>query len=91
MLRWLADYLGLGDAFAAAKRRARLSEDEALAIARTAGEGVSDAVSLRFTAIADEGTELVWTFSTPSRGSVWSVKIRDCDGQVVERRRGGLR
>ena len=91
VLRWLADYLGLGDPFTAVKRRARLGEDEALALARSASEGVSDALSLNFTAIAEEGGELVWTFSTASRGSAWSVKIRDRDGHVLERKRVGLR
>ncbi len=68
-----------------------MTEEEALTIARSAGEGVSDITSLRFAAIAEEGGDRFWIFATSSRGSAYRVKIRDRDGQVVERGRIGVR
>jgi hypothetical protein len=73
------------------KREARLSEAEARAIACKAGEGVSDAHSLEFAALTEEEGDRFWIFATASRGSAWSVKIRDRDGRVVEKGRVGLR
>lgn len=90
MLRWLSWYLGLGDPFDAEKKAARLTEDQALSIARDASRGVSDGDSLEFVAIEKEGKERLWLFGTTSRGSTWHVKVRDSDGRVVSRgSRGG--
>lgn len=91
MLRWLSRYLGLGDPYAAEKRAARLTEDEALSIAKEASSGVSDAYSLELVAIEDGSGERLWVFATTSRGSTWHVKVRDRDGVVVSRGRRGLR
>lgn len=91
MLRWLARYFGLHDPYAEAKRRARLSEAEALAIARRAGAHVSDRFSLHFTALIEEEQEQIWIFETSSRGRIWSVRIRDRDGQVLGSARLGVR
>jgi hypothetical protein len=91
MLRWLASYLGLGDPHAAEKRAARLTEDQALSIAREASSGVSDAYSLELVTIEKEEGERLWVFATTSRGSTWHVKVRDRDGFVVNRGRRGLR
>jgi hypothetical protein len=91
MLRWLSWYLGLGDPYADEKRVARLTEEQALSIAREASRGVSDAYSLEFVAIEKEGTERFWLFATTSRGSAWHVKVRDGDGRVVSRGRTGGR
>jgi hypothetical protein len=91
MLRWLARYLGLDDPHADDKRTARLSENDALAIAREAGVGVSDVESLALVAIERDGDERLWVFATSSRGSAWQVKVRDRDGSVVSRGRVGGR
>lgn len=91
MLRWLADCLRLGDPYAAQKRAARLTEAQALSIARDASSGVSDAYSLEFMAIEADGDERLWLFATTSRGSTWHVKVRDRDGRVVSRGRRGFR
>jgi hypothetical protein len=90
MLRWLAWYLRLNDRYAADKRAARLTEEEALAIAQAASTG-RDAYSLRFAAIEKEGEERLWIFATTSRGGHFLVKIRDRDGHVVSRGRVGFR
>jgi hypothetical protein len=91
MLRWLLSYLGLGDPYAADKRAAQLTEDQALSIAKEASARVSDAYSLELVTIEHEGVERVWVFATTSRGSTWHVKVRDRDGLVVSRGRRGLR
>jgi hypothetical protein len=91
MLRWLSGCLGLGDPYAAEKRAARLTEDQALSIAREASSGVSDAYSLELVAIENEEGERLWVFATTSRGNTWHVKVRDGDGRVVSRGRRGLR
>jgi len=91
MLRWLAWYLGLDDPYTADKRAARLTEEQALAIAQEASTGISDAYSLRFAAIEKDGEERLWIFATSSRGCHFLVKIRDRDGHVVSRGRMGFR
>jgi hypothetical protein len=91
MFRGLARYLGLGDPHAAEQRATRLTEDEALSIAKEASSGVSDAYSLELVAIESSGGERLWVFATTSRGSTWHVKVRDRDGDVVSRGRRGLR
>lgn len=91
MLRWLFWYLGFGDPYAAEKRAARLTEEQALSIAREASRGVSDAYSLEFVAIKKENGERFWVFATTSRGSAWHVNVRDRDGRIVSRGRSGGR
>jgi hypothetical protein len=91
MLRWLSWYLRLGDPYAADKRAAQLTEDQALSLAKEASTGGSDALSLHFAAIEYEGDERLWVFATSSIGSHWLVKIRDRDGRVVSRERRGVR
>jgi hypothetical protein len=91
MLRWLSGLLGLGDPNTAEKKAARLTEDQALSIAREASSGVSDAYSLELVNIEKEDGERLWVFATTSRGSTWHVKVRDRDGFVASRGRRGLR
>jgi len=91
VLRLLARVLGLADPFAEAKRRSRLTEDEARDIAERATGRLPDNLKLQFAAIVEEAGERLWVFSTNTRGLGWEVKIRDCDGRVVGNGRVGIR
>jgi hypothetical protein len=91
VLRLLCWVLGLADPFAEAKRRARLKEDEARAIAEKAAGSLPDNLTLQFAAIVEEAGERLWVFSTNTRGLAWEVKIRDRDGRVVGSGKVGIR
>jgi hypothetical protein len=91
VLRLLARFLGVGDPFAEAKRRARLTEEEARDIAEKAAGRLPDNLTLRFAAIVEEAGERLWVFSTNTRGLGWQVKIRDRDGRVVGSGKVGVR
>jgi hypothetical protein len=91
MFNWLLRYLGIDNPHAKAKRAARLSESEALAVARAAAEQSADAESLHFADIVDEQGETIWVFTTASRCSSLVVRIRDRDGAVVRKERVGRR
>jgi hypothetical protein len=91
MFDWVLRYLGIDNPQAKAKRTARLSESEALAVAQAAAEQSPDADSLYFADIVDEQGEKIWVFTTASRGSPLVVKIRDRDGTVIRKERIGGR
>lgn len=91
MLRHLLAFLGLDDPYADAKRAARLTEVEALSIARQAGAKVPDVHTLEFVALIERGGERLWVFATTSRGKHWEVKVRDSDGKVVSKGGVGIR
>ncbi len=57
VLRWLARFLGFGDPFADARLRARLTEEEALAIAQKAAAGLPHDLRIHLAAITEEAGE----------------------------------
>jgi hypothetical protein len=91
MLRFLVQLLGFGDPYAEAKRRARLTEEQALAIALKVDAPRQDGVGLYFATLVEEGGEQIWRFSSTTVGSGWTLKIRDRDGLFVGRDRWGVR
>ena len=91
MLHWILRYLGIDNPQAKAKRTARLSESEALAIARAAAEQSAVAESLYFSDIVEKQGETIWVFTTATCGSFFVVRIRDRDGTVIQKERIGKR
>ena len=91
MLRFVSKLLGIDDPHADAKRAARLTEADALALARAASEGAPDVHTLTFAGIREEHGERLWVFTTASRGMQWQVEVRDADGRVAKKGMVGVR
>lgn len=91
ILRRIVEYLGLGDPLAEAKRNSRLTEEEALTIARKAAGQLPGNVSIHLATIVEEAGERLWIFATNTRGLTWQIKVRDRDGCVVGQERVGMR
>jgi hypothetical protein len=91
LFNWILRYLGIDGPKAKIKRTARLSESEALTIARSAAEQSTDAESLHYADIVEEKDEKIWVFATTSRGNSLVIKIRDRDGAVIGKERTGKR
>jgi hypothetical protein len=91
MFDWILRYLGIDGPKTKIKRAARLSESEALSVARSAAEQSADAESLHCADIVEEQEEKIWVFATTSRGNPLVIKIRDRDGAVIGKERTGKR
>lgn len=90
MFKWILRYLGLDNRQTKTLRNTRMTEKEALQVARSVVERSPDADNLQLAKIVDE-EEIIWVFSTASRGNPLVIHIRDQDGAVIRKERIGRR